>query len=149
MNANDRFLARDAHVDDAAVQPFPNSSKIFVTGSRPDVRVPMREVAQSDTSASFGVEKNPPIVLYDTSGPYTDPAAHIDIRAGLPPLRAAWIEERGDTVVLAEPSSACGRERLAAPALAGMRFNLRRKPRRAHDAANVTQMHYARRGVVT
>src|SRR5208282_4451495 len=86
MNANDRFLARDAHVDDAAVQPFPNSSKIFVTGSRPDVRVPMREVAQSDTSASFGVEKNPPIVLYDTSGPYTDPAAHIDFRAGLPPL---------------------------------------------------------------
>jgi phosphomethylpyrimidine synthase len=149
MNANDRFLARDAHVDDAAVQPFPNSTKIFVAGSRPDVRVPMREVAQSDTPASFGVEKNPPIVVYDTSGPYTDPTAQIDIRAGLPPLRAGWIEERDDTVVLAEPSSAYGRERLAAPTLAGMRFNLRRKPRRARDAANVTQMHYARRGVVT
>jgi phosphomethylpyrimidine synthase len=149
MNANDRFLARDAHVDDAAVQPFPNSSKIFVAGSRPDVRVPMREIAQSDTPASFGVEKNPPIVVYDTSGPYTDPSAHIDIRNGLPPLRAGWIEERGDTVLLAEPSSAYGRERLAAPALAGLRFNLRRKPRRARDATNVTQMHYARRGVVT
>jgi phosphomethylpyrimidine synthase len=149
MNANDRFLARDAHVDDAAVQPFPNSSKIFVAGSRPDVRVPMREIAQSDTPASFGVEKNPPIVVYDTSGPYTDPSAHIDIRSGLAPLRAGWIEERGDTVLLAEPSSAYGRERLAAPALAGMRFNLRRKPRRARDATNVTQMHYARRGVVT
>ena len=99
MNANDRFLARDAHVDDAAVQPFPNSSKVFVAGSRPDVRVPMREIAQSDTPASFGVEQNPPIVVYDTSGPYTDPAAHIDIRAGLPPLRAGWIEERGGPAI--------------------------------------------------
>jgi phosphomethylpyrimidine synthase len=149
MNANDRFLAHDAHVDDAAVQPFPNSSKVFVEGSRPDLRVPMREVAQSDTPASFGVEKNPAIVVYDTSGPYTDPAANIDIRAGLPALRAGWIEERGDTVVLAEPSSAYGREQLAAPALAGMRFNLQRKPRRARAAANVTQMHYARRAIVT
>ena len=76
MNANDRFLARDAQVDAAAVQPFPNSSKVFVAGSRPDVRVPMREIAQSDTPASFGVEQNPPIVVYDTSGPYTDPATH-------------------------------------------------------------------------
>jgi phosphomethylpyrimidine synthase len=149
MNANDRFLARDAHVDDAAVQPLPNSSKVFVEGSRPDLRVPMREIAQSDTPASFGVEKNPPIIVYDTSGPYTDPAANIDIRAGLPALRAGWLEERGDTVVLAEPSSAYGRERLAAPALAGMRFNLQRKPRRARAGANVTQMHYARRGIVT
>jgi phosphomethylpyrimidine synthase len=149
MNANDRFLARDAHVDDAAVQPLPNSSKVFVEGSRPDLRVPMREIAQSDTPASFGVEKNPPIIVYDTSGPYTDPAANIDIRAGLPALRAGWLEERGDTVVLAAPSSAYGRERLAAPALAGMRFNLQRKPRRARAGANVTQMHYARRGIVT
>jgi phosphomethylpyrimidine synthase len=147
MNANDRFLARDAHVDDAAVQPFPNSNKIFVEGSRPDLRVPMREIAQSDTPASFGVEKNPPIVVYDTSGPYTDPAASIDIRAGLPPLRAGWIEERGDTVMLAEPSSAYGRARLAAES--GMRFRLQRSPRRARDAANVTQMHYARKGIVT
>src|SRR5271169_833680 len=113
MNANDRFIARDAHVDDAAVQPFPNSNKVFVEGSRPDVRVPMREIAQSDTPASFGVEKNPSLVVYDTSGPYTDPTASIDIRAGLPPLRAGWVEERGDTVALAEPSSAYGRERLA------------------------------------
>ncbi len=149
MNANDRFLARDAHVDDAAVQPFPRSSKVFVQGSRPDLKVPMREIAQSDTPASFGAEKNSPIVVYDTSGPYTDPAANIDIRAGLPPLRAGWIEERGDTVALAEPSSAYGRERLAASALSNMRFDLRRKPRRARDSANVTQMHYARCGIVT
>ncbi len=149
MNANDKFFARDAHVDNAAVQPLPNSKKIFVEGSRPDVRVPMREVAQSDTPASFGVENNPPIVVYDTSGPYTDPAATIDIRQGLPAVRAHWIEERGDTVELSQLSSAYGRERLADTALSGMRFDLQRKPRRARDAANVTQMHYARRGIVT
>jgi phosphomethylpyrimidine synthase len=149
MNANDRFFARDAQVDDAAVQPFPNSQKVFVAGSRPDVRVPMREIAQSDTPASFGAEKNPPIVVYDTSGPYTDPAATIDIRAGLPPLRARWIEERDDTIELAELSSAYGRERLTDSALSAMRFDLQRKPRRARGNANVTQMHYARRGIIT
>ncbi len=148
MNAHDRFLARDAHVDDAALQPFPNSRKIFVEGSRPDLKVPMREIAQSDTPASFGVESNPPIVVYDTSGPYTDPAASIDIRAGLPPLRAGWIEERADNVVLAEPSSAYGRERVAT-AESAAHFDAKRKPRRARGSANVTQMHYARRGIVT
>src|SRR6266699_2625580 len=106
MNAPDQYFARDAHVDDAAVAPLPNSRKIYVEGSRPDVRVPMREIAQSDTPASFGAEKNPPVVVYDTSGPYTDPTAQIDIRRGLPPLRAKWIEERGDTEALAGPTSA-------------------------------------------
>jgi phosphomethylpyrimidine synthase len=149
MNANDRFFARDAQVDSAAVRPLPNSRKIHVEGSRPDIRVPMREIAQSDTPASFGVEKNPPIVVYDTSGPYTDPDATIDVRAGLPPLRASWIEERGDTIELSGPTSAYGRERLADPALSGMRFHLQRPPRRAKVGANATQMHYARRGMVT
>src|SRR5262245_13616389 len=82
MNANDQFFARDAHVDDAAVKPLPASRKIYVPGSRADVRVPMREIAQSETPASFGAEANPPIVVYDTSGPYTDPDARIDIRRG-------------------------------------------------------------------
>jgi phosphomethylpyrimidine synthase len=149
MNANDKFFARDAHVDDAAVQPFPNSAKIYVEGSRPDVRVPMREIAQSDSPASFGVETNPPIVVYDTSGPYTDPDASIDIRSGLAPVRGAWIEERGDTVSLPELSSAYGRARLADAELTGMRFDLQRKPRRAKPGCNVSQMHYARRGMVT
>ncbi|HEX8009946.1 MAG TPA: phosphomethylpyrimidine synthase ThiC [Casimicrobiaceae bacterium] len=153
MNANDRFFARDAHVDSAAVQPLTNSRKIFVEGSRPDIRVPMREIAQSDTPASSlsneGAEKNPPIAVYDTSGPYTDPDAPIDVKRGLPPLRARWIEERGDTVALDGPTSAYGRARLADPALADMRFELKRKPRRARAGANVTQMHYARRGIVT
>src|SRR5258706_14035610 len=139
MNANDRFFARDAHVDNAAVQPLPNSQKIYVEGSRPDVRVPMREIAQGETPASFGMESNPSIVVYDTSGPYTDPTPRIDIRKGLPALRVRWVEERGDTVELAQLSSAYGRERLADTALSGMRFDLSRKPRRPSDAATVTQ----------
>src|SRR5512143_190402 len=144
MNANDQFYARDARVDAAAVAPLPNSRKIHVEGSRPDIRVPMREIAQSETPASFGAEKNPPIVVYDTSGPYTDPDATIDIRRGLAPVRARWIAERADTVELAGPTSAYGRERLADPELRGLRFDLHRKPRRAKHGANVSQMHYAR-----
>jgi phosphomethylpyrimidine synthase len=149
MNAPDQFFARDAHVDEAAVKPLPNSRKIYVEGSRADIRVPMREIAQSDTPASFGLEKNPPLVVYDTSGPYTDHEAKIDIRSGLAPLRAPWIEERGDTVAMAELSSAYGRARLADTGLSGMRFDLHRKPRRAKPGCNVSQMHYARRGVIT
>src|SRR5512136_2912391 len=136
MNANDKFYARDAHVDSAAVAPLPNSRKIHVPGSRPDIRVPMREIAQSDTPASMSAEKNPPIVVYDTSGPYTDPAAAIDIRKGLPALRAPWIAERGDTVPLDGLTSAYGRARLADAELGGLRFELTRKPRRARDGAN-------------
>src|SRR5690606_14019000 len=85
----------------------------------------------------------------DTSGPYTDPDVRIDIRRGLPALRKAWIEERGDTELLDGPSSAYGRERLNDPKLTAMRFDLRRPPRRAKAGANVTQMHYARRGIIT
>jgi len=153
MNANDQFFARDARVDNAAVQPLPNSRKIYVEGSRPDLRVPMREIAQADTPASFGAEVNPPLAVYDTSGPYTDPTAKIDIRSGLPALRARWIAERGDSVELDGLTSAYGRARLADPELSGMRFDLKRRPRRAKAGANlsgnVTQMHYARRGIVT
>ena len=153
MNANDRFFARDARVDAAAVEPLPNSRKIHIEGSRPDLRVPMREIAQSATPASFGAEDNPPIVVYDTSGPYTDPAATIDIRSGLPPLRARWIEERADSEELDGPTSGYGRARLADAGLAGLRFDLKRRPRRSggggNSSGNVTQMHYARRGIVT
>jgi phosphomethylpyrimidine synthase len=149
MNANPQFLAATATVDQAAIQPLPNSRKIYVAGSRPDIRVPMREITQSDTPASFGAEKNPAIYVYDTSGPYTDPAARIDIRSGLPALRAAWIAERGDSEELAGPSSHYGVERLNDPQLTELRFNLRRQPRRALAGRNVTQMHYARQGIVT
>ncbi len=149
MNANPQFLAATAQVDEAAVQPLPNSRKIYVEGSRPDIRVPMREISQSDTPASFGAEPNPPVYVYDTSGPYTDPEAQIDIRSGLAPLRAAWIAERGDTEELAGPTSQYGIERLNDPKLAELRFNLHRKPRRAIPGKNVTQMHYARQGIIT
>ena len=152
MNANDQFFARDAHVDSAAIEPLPASRKIYVAGSRPDVRVPMREIAQSDTPAAWstdGAEKNPSIVVYDTSGPYTDPAATIDTRKGLPAHRARWIAERDDTIELEGPTSAYGRARLSDATLAGMRFDLKRRPRRAKPGANVSQMHYARKGVVT
>jgi phosphomethylpyrimidine synthase len=149
MVANPKFLATTAHVDAAAVQPLPRSRKVYVEGSRADIRVPMREITQSETPASFGAEKNPPIFVYDTSGPYTDPQSKIDVRNGLPPLRAKWIEQRADTEILAGPTSRYGTERLNDPRVAEMRFNLKRQPRRARPGANVTQMHYARQGIVT
>ncbi|MFH1495519.1 MAG: phosphomethylpyrimidine synthase ThiC [Pseudomonadota bacterium] len=149
MNANPEFLSQSAHVDEAAVQPLPNSRKVYVEGSRPDIRVPMREISQSETPASFGAEKNPPIYVYDTSGPYTDPAAEIDIRAGLASVRGAWIEERGDTEPLAGLTSEFGRQRLDDPKLAELRFNLQRQPRKAKSGRNVTQMHYAKQGIIT
>tara|TARA_R110001599_G_scaffold353676_1_gene595094 strand:+ start:123808 stop:125814 length:2007 start_codon:yes stop_codon:yes gene_type:complete len=149
MNANPKFLSATATVDEAAVQPLPNSSKVYIQGSRPDIRVPMRKITQSDTAASFGAEKNPPIYVYDTSGPYTDPEAKIDIRSGLASVRTPWIVERNDTEELAGPTSAYGIERLNDPQLAEMRFNLHRKPRRALAGKNVSQMHYARQGIIT
>ena len=114
MNANPQFLSATAKVDEAAIQALPNSRKIYVTGSRPDIRVPMREISQADTPAMFGAEKNPPIYVYDTSGPYTDPDVKIDIRSGLASVRGAWIAERNDTEELAGPSSKYGIERLHA-----------------------------------
>jgi len=150
MNAaNPQFLAATATVDEAAIQPLPNSRKVYVQGSRADLRVPMREISQSDTPASFGTEKNPPVYVYDTSGPYTDPSIKIDIRSGLAPLRGLWIAERDDTEELAGPTSLYGIERLNDPKLAELRFNLHRKPRRAKAGNNVTQMHYARQGIIT
>jgi len=159
MNANPKFLNATAHVDDAAVKPLPNSRKTYVEGSRPDIRVPMREITQSDTPIHFGTaapggaparsEPNPPLFVYDTSGPYTDPIMKIDIRRGLEPLRLPWILERNDTEELAGPTSHYGRQRAADPKLAQMSFKLVRKPRRAVSGRNVSQMHYARRGITT
>ena len=149
MNANPKFLAATATVDQAAIESLPNSRKIYVTGSRPDIRVPMREISQSDTPASFGAGQNPPIYVYDTSGPYTDPNAKIDIRSGLQTPRLPWILERNDTEELPGPTSNYGVERLNDSRLAELRFNLHRKPRRALPGKNVSQMHYARRGIIT
>ena len=149
MNTNPQFLAEQAHVDRAAIEPLPQSRKVYQAGSRPDIRVPFREIHQADTPTLFGGEQNPPLTVYDTSGPYTDPEARIDIRKGLAALRLPWILERGDTEELPVLTSGYGRARLADPALDTLRFDLRRSPRRARAGANVTQMHYARRGIVT
>jgi len=149
MNANPKFLSATAHVDEAAVKPLPSSRKVYVQGSRADIQVPMREISQSDTPASFGAQRNAPIFVYDTSGPYTDPRAAIDIRNGLKPLRERWIEERSDTELMAGPTSIYGRTRLDDAKLAQMRFNLQRTPRRARSGVNVSQMHYARKGIIT
>jgi len=132
-----------------STRPFPASRKIYLPGSRPDLRVGMREVALAATPSRDGAEENPPITIYDTSGPYTDPDAVIDLRKGLAPLRAPWILERGDTVQLDGPSSEYGRARARDPQLAALRFEHIRKPRRARAGANVSQMHYARKGMVT
>ncbi|MBS1155896.1 MAG: phosphomethylpyrimidine synthase ThiC [Proteobacteria bacterium] len=149
MNKPAEFHASTATVDEASVQPFPNSRKIYVTGSRADIRVPMREISQTDTPDSFGGEKNPPIYVYDTSGPYTDPNAQIDVRKGLAPQRAAWIDERNDTEVLSQLTSEYGRAREADKSLDDLRFELTRQPRRAKAGKNVSQMHYARQGIIT
>ena len=133
----------------ASITPFKASEKIYIEGSRPDLRVPMRKISQSDTPSATGPQHNPPITVYDTSGVYTDPSVEVDLRKGLPPVRAQWIEERGDTERLSDPSSQYGRSRQFDPALEALRFEHIQSPRRAIHGANVTQMHYARKGIIT
>ena len=149
MSAAPEFQHDRARVDAEAVKPLPGSRKIYVQGSRPDLRVPMREIHCEDTHTAAGRETNTPITVYDTSGPYTDPEAQIDIRLGLPPLRRGWIEERDDTEQLTAPTSTYAEQSKANPDLAGLRFQHAPAARRARAGANVTQMHYARRGIIT
>ncbi|TVQ69665.1 MAG: phosphomethylpyrimidine synthase ThiC, partial [Chromatiaceae bacterium] len=143
------FVKQTTRLSDEITQPFPGSRKIHVPGSRPDIQVPMREVTLAETQTTAGTEHNPPITLYDTSGPYTDPEARIDLMKGLPALREPWILERDNTEQLDGPSSEFGRERAGDPELASLRFEHIRAPRRAREGRNITQMHYARQGIVT
>ncbi|MGD2081640.1 MAG: phosphomethylpyrimidine synthase ThiC [Chromatiales bacterium] len=145
----EEFARKTAELSEEVTRPFPASRKIHVQGSRADLRVPMREIAQAETHSSDGVERNPPITVYDTSGPYTDPEARIDLMKGLPDVRAVWIAERADTELLAGPTSDYGLHRQSDRSLAHLRFEHIRAPRRAKAGANVTQMHYARQGIVT
>ncbi|MGB5585855.1 MAG: phosphomethylpyrimidine synthase ThiC [Gammaproteobacteria bacterium] len=145
----DEFIQRTAELSASSTQSLDGSRKVYVQGSRPDIRVPMREIDLDDTPASFGAEKNPPIPVYDTSGPYTDPDVKIDLLKGLGDVRSAWIDARDDTEWLAGPSSEYGKERQSDPALAHLRFEHLRKPRKAKTGKNVTQMHYARQGIIT
>ncbi|MCX7082834.1 MAG: phosphomethylpyrimidine synthase ThiC [Methylococcales bacterium] len=132
------------------IDSYPASEKIYVQGSRPDIQVPMRKINLSDTPVHFGaVERNGPLYVYDTSGVYTDPNVEVDLKKGLGAIRSAWIAERNDTEELTGPSSEFGRQRLEDPATASLRFEHIRKPRRAKAGANVSQMHYARQGIIT
>ncbi|HPF72399.1 MAG: phosphomethylpyrimidine synthase ThiC [Lysobacteraceae bacterium] len=143
------LIQKTSELSSEVTRPIPGSKKIHVEGSRPDIRVPMREIALSDTPKLFGAEINAPFTVYDTSGPYTDPAAIIDLVKGLPPLRAGWIAERGDTEQLAGLSSEYGLKRAADARLDAVRFPNLHAPRRAVTGANVSQMHYAKRGIIT
>ncbi len=145
----DSILSDTATVDEKAVEAIPNSKKIHVIGSRADIRVPMREISCSPTQTQKGLEENTPITVYDTSGPYTDPEVAIDIRKGLQPLRSQWVAERNDTIELDGPSSDFGVARLNDPELQKLRYAEPPKPREAKADANVTQMHYAKKGIIT
>ncbi len=138
-----------AKTSSVKIDSYPASEKIYVEGSRPDIQVPMRKITLSDTPVHFGSETNGPLYVYDTSGIYTDPNVQVDLQQGLAPIRDVWITERNDTEELAGPSSEFGQERLADPATADMRFEHIRKPRKAKKGKNVSQMHYARQGIIT
>lgn len=131
--------------------PLPGSRKIYIEGSNPSIQVPMREIALSDTVDTDGtILKNPPVVVYDTSGPYTDNNYHIDLNKGLPRLREQWIEDRNDTDILDNLSSEYGRQRHEDKSLDSLRFeHVRTNPRRAKEGKAITQMAYARRGIIT
>jgi len=150
MSANPKeILANTAQIHEDVVRPLPNSRKVYLEGSRPDIRVPMREIRLADTPTESGSEANPPLTVYDTSGPYTDPERKIDLRRGLPELRKPWIEARQDTATLEDFTARYSRIRHKDAKLASLRFEHIRKPRRARAGANVSQMHYARKGIIT
>ena len=146
---NTVHLSESAKVDSGSVQPFTRSQKIYVQGTRPDIRVPMREISLDVTPTDFGGEINAPVTVYDTSGPYTDPNVIIDVRKGLADVRSPWIEVRNDTERLPGLSSHFGQQRLSDAELTALRFAHVKNPRRAKAGANVTQMHYARKGIIT
>ena len=128
---------------------FPSSQKKYLTGSRSDLRVPYREITLSPTHHSRGIEENPPLPVYDSSGPFSDPDCSVDIAEGLPKLRRNWIEERSDTELLHGLSSEYGRQRANDLLTFELRFPSRPRPRRALRGRNVTQMYYARKGIIT
>lgn len=150
MNANpEHFLEKISSLDTSTKQHFPNSRKIYVQGSREDIQVPMREISLTATETETGIEENPPVRVYDSSGIYSDKDASINLRAGLPSIREKWIMERNDTEQLAGVSSTFGQARQADVNTAELRFEHVKKPRRAKAGCNVSQLHYARKGIIT
>lgn len=147
-------LDAKTNIESLSVQPYPNSNKVYIEGSRPDIRVPMREISLADslvggTKESPIFEPNEPIQVYDTSGVYTDPSYDIDVYKGLPKLRQEWIEERNDTELLDGVSSVYSQERLADETLDELRYGNLPTIRRAKQGQCVTQLHYARQGIIT
>ena len=141
---------QDGTTPPITTQPLPGSRKTYVAGRLPGVRVPMREIETSPTRTPQGeASLKETVVVYDTSGPYTDPTAKIDVRRGLAPLRRQWILDRGDVEELPDLTSQFGRARAQDPKLASLRFQHIRRPLRAKAGANVTQLHYARKGIIT
>lgn len=150
MNANpEQFFDKISQLDTSTRQHFPNSRKIYVQGSRPDIRVPMREITLTATETETGLEENAPLRVYDPSGIYSDADADINLRAGLPAIRASWIAARQDTELLDSVSSEFGRARQSDVKTAHLRFEHTKKPRRAKSGCNVSQLHYARKGIIT
>lgn len=138
--------------DGVTRQPFPNSTKVYVAGKiHPQIKVAMREIALSDTKDSLTKKKtsNEPITVYDTSGPYTDPNKEINVHLGIERIREPWILDRNDVEQLDEFSSIYCNERLNDNSLDHMRFSLLKKPLRAKKGKNVTQLHYAKKGIIT
>jgi len=132
--------------------PFPASKKIYVDGTLHNIKVAMREITVSDTVNKFsgtGVEKNPPVTVYDTSGPYTDSTITINVKKGLPKLREEWIKQRGDVDELKEITSEYGRKRLYNSDLNYLRFEHLKSPLKAKSGKNVSQLHYAKQGIIT
>jgi len=143
-------LSESARVDELSTQPFPASEKIYIDGSQPGVRVGMRKITLTPTQLKDNeTEYNAPLKVYDTSGPYTDPDITIDVRKGLPRLREAWVVGRQDTETLAAESSIYAKSRRQNIALEQLRFEHTHVPRRALPGRNVTQLHYARQGIIT
>ena len=148
MKQSSETLTSLSSVNKAFIEPFPNSKKVYAKGSRDDINVPMRQIKLTDTIGDLA-EKNDPIHVYDTSGPYTDPTKTISYRDGIDSVRSNWIEERGDTEVLDGVSSNFSNERLNNKELDELRFEHLRAPRKAKKGKNVTQMHYAKKGIIT
>ena len=155
MNAVPTALLREtAELSATVTRPIPGSRKIYMAGSRADLRVPMRAIALADTPSMFGTEQNAPFVVYDTSGPYTDPDYAVDLGAGLPMLRAPWVAERGDTELLADFTSPFTRRHAHARELAGVRFadiphaaQRQIRDERLADALRAPRHHHAGNGI--
>ncbi|NOY70969.1 MAG: phosphomethylpyrimidine synthase ThiC [Gammaproteobacteria bacterium] len=131
------------------VTPFPGSRKIYVQGQLHDIQVPMRQISLTSTPTNEGLTENAPITVYDTSGPYTDPEVEVDLCQGLSRMREPWIVARGDTEVLPQLSSNYAQQRAADMTTKNLRFDHIAPSRRARSGTNVTQMHYARKGMIT